>query len=1238
MNRRFFVGKKPGFQIEEKMFKEEVKNKLNIEISQPRIYQLYDVFELDEESAKVLKNQVISENNIDEVYEQLTISHDFLAYEPIAGAYDQRADSCEQCLRFILPHAKAKVKTGKLIVFQERLETSMYQKIKDYFVNPLEFQIKDLECLAYEMDVTIEEVKSVESFIEYSVEECEALMAHEQLAMRLEDLLFIQTYFRKEGRNPSLAEVKVLDTYWSDHCRHTTFESELTALTIEEGTLKQRLDQALSYYVECRALTHREHHKMSFMDMASIVARVFKKQGKVTHMEESEEVNACSIEVEIEVDGKNETWLVMYKNETHNHPTEIEPYGGAATCIGGAIRDPLSGRAYVYQAMRISGAADITQPIEVTLANKLPQVQISKGAAAGYSSYGNQIGLATTYVKELYDEGYLAKRMEVGAVVGAVKKDHVRRETCLPGDLVILLGGATGRDGIGGATGSSIAHNPSSLHTCAAQVQKGNALIERKIQRLFRNPELTRCIKKANDFGAGGVCVAVGELADGLRIDLDAVDTKYAGLNGLEIAISESQERMAIVIDPKDFAKVQALCESENLEARRIAEVTDEHRLMMTYKGQVIVDLDRDFINTSGVTPKQEVVIESTLRADPFHWQPLPHGTLEAQGYAALQTLNTTNQQGLVEFFDASVGRSSVLAPFGGRYRRSESLCSIQKLPTLQTTSATSALSYGYIPRIAKAHPYLGASYGVLEALARQVACGQSLANTTLSCQEYFPSLKDDPIRFGQVGAAMFGLLDAQRGFGICAIGGKDSMSGTYQALEVPPMLMSFALSVNHVQDVIVNHLTAPHSYLYLVKHTPLQDFTIDYAACLRHFKQIQEWNQKGMIRSASTIQQGGLFVALAKMAFGNMQGCSITYDRLFDLEIGSFIIESDVELDGEDVIYLGKTIVSEEMVVNGVSFPLEKLWNAHSELFKDIYPLTQPVDNHQEWEGLLEQKPQKKRKQRAPQRIAKPNVVIPIFPGTNSEYDSKKAFEAAGASVEFVVINNNSPKQIEESMEQLAKQIETSQILFLAGGFSGGDEPDGSGKFMVSILHHPKVARAIEHLQAQQGLILGICNGFQALIKSGLLPYGTLMPLREDAPTLFRNDTNTHEAKFGYTKIVPNHCVFTQNMEAHEVHLMAFSHGEGKFVATREQIEQFYRDGQIVSLYCNHEGELCEGNFNGAMMGVEGLCSKDGRIFGKMGHSERYEAGCYQNLEGNPYQPIFENAVTYFTWKEGTK
>lgn len=1222
MKKRYYVSKKAGFQNEEVQIQKEVNEILHIEITQPKIYQVYDVFELEKEEEEIFKRQVISENNVDIVEEEIERYSSFICSEPILGAYDQRADSCEQCLKFIIPSSKIKVKTGRYIGFKEELKKEELERIKRYYMNPLEVQEKDLTILDSSFHVEYKRVEDVEGFINFSKEELKEYKEVQALAMNLEDVLFIQEYFRKEDRNPTEAEIKVLDTYWSDHCRHTTFESSLVNLDIKEGSLKKRIEDSFNSYLELRKEVGREDKKISFMDMASIYARYFKKVGKGSFIEESEEVNACGIEVEVEIDGVKEPWLVLYKNETHNHPTEIEPFGGAATCIGGAIRDPLSGRAYVYQAMRISGAGDISEAIEHTREHKLPQVQISKGAALGYSSYGNQIGLATSYVKELFDEGFVAKRMEVGAVVGAVPKKDMKRESCCEGDIVVLLGGATGRDGIGGATGSSSEHNEESLHTCAAQVQKGNALIERKIQRLFRNPKASILIKKANDFGAGGVCVAVGELADGLHIELDQVDTKYPGLSGVEIAISESQERMAVVLNKEDFKEFEKYCFEENLEARVIATVNSTHRLVMEYQGEIIVDLDRDFINTGGVTQVQEVVMESTVEKNPFKTK-LESSTFKEQGLEVLGQLQNTNQQGLVELFDASVGRGSVVAPYGGRTRRSESMCSIHKIPTLKQTPTTTVLSYGYLPQLAKAHPYLGASYSLLEAIARQVACGQTLYQMSCSAQEYFPALRQDPTRFGQVSSAMLGLLDAQKGFECPAIGGKDSMSGSFQELDVPPSLVSFVCSVGNTNKVLVNHLQKEDSYLYYVKHVPFSDGSINYEQCKENFRVIEMLSKDGKIRSASTIQSGGVFTALAKMAFGNEIGIEVHYDTPFDLEIGSIIIESSSELEG--LQYLGRTRNDQCFIFNHEVFMIEELWKKHNERFESIYPLSK-----EEYSEKISNKIEDRIIQVAKKRVDIPKVIIPVFPGTNSEYDALRAFEQAGASVELYPLNNLSEENIKKSMTALASKIRESQILYLAGGFSGGDEPDGSGKFMVSVLQNPEVKEAIEELRTNDGLILGICNGFQALIKSGLLPYGRLESLKEDAPTLFRNDSNKHEARFSYTKTIPSRCVFTQHIEEHSIHLLAFSHGEGKLVASREQVEVFSENGQIVNLYSDYEGNLT-GNFNGSSYGVEGLCSSDGRIYGKMGHSERYEEGLYLNLEGNKEQPIFRNAVRYF-------
>ncbi|MGL5977900.1 MAG: phosphoribosylformylglycinamidine synthase [Erysipelotrichaceae bacterium] len=1236
MNKRIFVTKKPQFMVESTSIYQDILQTTHIDTNSVTLYNIYDLFQTSEAEVAVLKGDVLAEINTDLVLDEVEPVTTYLAYEPNDGQYDQRSDSAQQCLRLIQPSATTQIKSGRMLVFGRNLTQDELAKIQAYLINPLEYQIKHMDILSDAIDLTIDPVPVVENFRQMSEAELVSYCNAHALAMHVDDLRHIQTYFKtQEQRDPLYSEIKVLDTYWSDHCRHTTFETILETIELEPGVLQAKMEAALATYFTMRKECNRSEKKVSLMDMACIGARYLKAKNVLTHVEESDEINACSVEFDIEVDGNQERWLVMYKNETHNHPTEIEPFGGASTCIGGAIRDPLSGRAYVYQAMRITGAGDITQPLEARLENKLAQRQISKGAAAGYSSYGNQIGLATTFVRELFDPGYVAKRMEVGAVVGAVKKAHVRREACSNNDWIVLIGGPTGRDGIGGATGSSVEHDQDSLHKCGSQVQKGNAIIERKIQRLFRNPACTTLIKKSNDFGAGGVSVAIGELADGLDVNLDAVDVKYAGLNGMEIAISESQERMAVVIEAKDFEALAELCEAENLVARHVGVVTDTNRLVMHYQGQTIVDLDRKFINTNGVEQRQDVVVATQVHADPFAsvYETLP---LEQAGVEVLADLNVASQQGMVELFDASIGRSTVLSPYGGKYRLSESMASVQTLPVDGNSDACSILSYGFVPMIANSNPYLGSSYGVIEALARQLSVGSNLDGLTISCQEYFERLKTDPKKWGTVTAAMLGLVEAQMAFQVGAIGGKDSMSGTYQSLHVPPTLITFALNVKTTKEIIVNHFQSAGQYIYLVKHTPNADFTPNYEMLRDNFASITAWNQTGLVASSAIVSMGGLFATLAKMSFGNMIGAEIQYDgAMFAHSIGDIVVVSETPLQHPNAICLGKTVATPCLTINQTSFDLAELVRANQATLAPLYPLAAPC--HQD--RLTAEQTATTSWEKSHVQITRPRVLIPVFPGTNCEYDSARAFRAAGAEVEIFPLNNQSEANIAKSIASFAQKLEQSQILMLAGGFSGGDEPDGSGKFIVSVLKNPSVAKAIETMRANDGLILGICNGFQALIKSGLLPYGRLGDVASDAPTLFRNDINRHVAKLAYTKIIQNKCVFTKGIAVGTTHLIPFSHGEGKFVASEAQVADLLANGQVVSAYCDEAGVVSNDgahNINGSSFGIEGICSPDGRIFGKMGHSERYETGLFKNVEGNLKQEIFENAVAFFSWKEG--
>ncbi|MGN1276679.1 MAG: phosphoribosylformylglycinamidine synthase, partial [Floccifex sp.] len=1077
-------------------------------------------------------------------------------------------------------------------------------------------------------DVDFEDVPVIEGFTQKSKEELSDLRISLGLAMSQEDIEHVQNYFKnEEKRDCTMTEMRVLDTYWSDHCRHTTFETVLDSVNFKLDTLQEQIQASYERYLELRQKVHGNRKEQTLMDMATIAGKFLRKSGKVNNIEISDEINACSIEIKVDVNGVDEDWLLMFKNETHNHPTEIEPFGGASTCIGGAIRDPLSGRAYVYQAMRITGAGDITKPISQTMEHKLPQSKISKKAAHGYSSYGNQIGLATTFVEEIFDEGYVAKRMEVGAVVGAAPKSHVKREKPLPGDIIVMFGGATGRDGIGGATGSSKEHNETSLEKCSSEVQKGNALVERKLQRLFRNPACTRLVKKANDFGAGGVSVAVGELADGLDINLDAVPVKYLGLDGTELAISESQERMACVIEAKDFDEFKAIAFTENLDVIKVADVTDTNRLVMKFKGKTIVDMSRDFLNTNGV--RQHQVVDVT----PSEYNEKPFETKQTTLLEVLQEDNVACQIGLAEMFDASIGKSTVLMPFGGFYQLTPEEGSVQKLPVHGFTNTCSLMTYGYDPKISKYSPYLGAAYSVVEALTRITALGADYKTCRLSNQEYFERVGNDPVKWGRPFEALLGLIDAQLAFETPSIGGKDSMSGTYKDIHVPPTVITFAVTHDQSQNIVSASFKKPGNYVYLVKHNRLENNCPNYEQLKENFEVVHDYMSQGKIVAASSVKFGGIGYAVAKMAFGNKFGVAIISDEdMYGTNIGSLVVETTEVIHDSHFTMLGIINDTKEIVINDEKVSIDQAIETWTKRYNDIYPMT--VDAHKEvvYTPMTNvELPQSK------VQIDKPVVVIPVFPGQNCEYDTTEKFERAGAEVHQVVFNNLTVENIKKSIDTLAKEIEKAQILMIVGGFSSGDEPDGSGKFIANVLRNEKIWAAIQVMRNNDGLILGICNGFQALIKSGLLPYGDIEKLDENNPTLFRNNINRHVSHMARTRVTSNKSPWMQGIDTGSIHSIAMSHGEGKFVASEDVLKKLQENGQIATQYVNELGiPTMDGldNINGSSLAIEGIFSEDGKIFGKMGHSERYESGLFQNIAGNKDQNIFENGVRYFTHK----
>ncbi len=1229
MNTRIFVTKKSDYQVEATSLLHAITHNLGVDtLDHVTLYNVYDIFHADEQDITLLKTKVLSEVVTDEVLDALDLSNKtYIAYESLPGQFDQRSDAAQDCLMLLNNKEGVIVKSGRIVVMDGELDEKAMNKIKKYLINPVEMREKDLSILEYNEDVEIEAVETLTGFIALDEAAIIAYREQEGLAMTVKDLLFIQSYFKnEERRDPTITEIKVLDTYWSDHCRHTTFETVLSNVVVERGKFSEQIQKAYELFLDLHAKTNKKEKPITLMNMATIAGKYLRKEGYLDDMEISDEINACSIEVKVDVDGELQDYLLMFKNETHNHPTEIEPFGGASTCIGGAIRDPLSGRSYVYQAMRISGAADITKPMSETMPNKLAQSVISKTAANGYSSYGNQIGLATTFVKELYHDGYIAKRMEVGAVVGAAPKANVIRKQPQAGDIIVLLGGATGRDGVGGATGSSKEHNETSLIKCSSEVQKGNAPMERRLQRLFRNPQCTRLIKKANDFGAGGVSVAIGELADGIYVELDKVPTKYAGLNGTELAISESQERMACVIEEKDYETFKQLAYEENLDTTLVAKVTEEARLVLSFKGQKIVDLARAFLDTNGVRSEQDVVIKDYTNevSDPF--------TAKTNDFLTnLASDNVASQRGLVEIFDATIGKTTVLMPYGGKYQLSESEASVQKLPVFGTTNTASVMAYGYHPELSVYSPYLGGSYSVVEALARLVAVGASYKQARLTNQEYFERLNQDSDKWGKPTQALLGLIEAQIAFKTPAIGGKDSMSGTYKDIHVPPTLITFAITTEHTDNIISSEFKGSDHFIYYVKHAANVDQTPNYESLMNNFDAVKKHVDAKAIVAASSVKFGGVAECLAKMSFGNKVGVNVqTIENLYDLSLGSLVVESCIELDEENFVLIGKTTRDTNLCVQGKTISIEEAIVANEKRYLDNYP------THTDEAGTSISTPvyDDESESKADVSVEEVKVLIPVFPGNNCEYDCAAAFKKAGATPEIYVFNNLNVESTRQSIDQLSEKIKQSQILMIPGGFSSGDEPDGSGKFIANVLMNEKVNVAVQHLLANDGLILGICNGFQALIKSGLLPYGDISQLDANAPTLFRNNINRHISHISATRVTSNKSPWMKGFAVNDVHQIAMSHGEGKFVVSDEMAKQLFENGQVATQYVDMDGNATMNgvyNINGSSFAIEGITSADGRILGKMGHSERYEDGLFKNIYGDKLQDIFTNGVNYF-------
>ncbi|KMQ68854.1 phosphoribosylformylglycinamidine synthase [Chryseobacterium sp. FH2] len=1230
-NKRIFVEKRGIFDVESPKIFDEVKAVVP-SIQSVKVYNVYDIFGLNDGEFEKVVNSTFVDPVTDILIEENPAQGIHFALEFLPGQYDQRADSAQQCIALLTENEKSKVRSGKLIEFEGVSESDL-AKIKDLLINKVESQEKDLSILDIPAEETPSKVIVHDNFINYTTEQLTNFYNSHGFALGLDDLKFIQEYFKSEQRNPTETELKVLDTYWSDHCRHTTFETELSNIEFE-GQFKHTLETIFNDYIEKRKFLGRELKPISLMDLATVCGRYFHKTGQLENLVVSDEINACTIQIEAEYDGKKEPWYLLFKNETHNHPTEIEPFGGASTCLGGAIRDPLSGRSFVFQAMRLTGAADVLESVDKTLPGKLPQKTITKQAANGYSSYGNQIGLATTMVSEIYDEGYKAKRMEVGFVAGAVPVDWVRREKPEAGDSIIILGGATGRDGVGGASGSSKEQDETSIHTMSSEVQKGNAVEERKIQRLFRNPEVTRLIKKSNDFGAGGVSVAIGEIADSLEVNLDVLPLKYEGLNGTELAISESQERMAVVVEPKDKEQFIKFCEAENIVAVEVAKVTDSGRMQMFWKSDKIVDLSREFLDTNGCSKSQEVKIT--------HLNEVKEETQSFNEENFLKILgdkNVASQKGLLEMFDSSIGATTVAMPLGGKYQQTLMEGSVQTLPIIgaKNIETVSLASWGFDADISKQNSLLGASYAVVESVAKIVAMGGDYKNIRFSFQEYFEKLGQNPEKWGKPLASLLGAYDAQINFGLAAIGGKDSMSGTYHDLNVPPTLISFACANGDKKNIISPEFKNSGNKIYFFNHIAQENGLPNYDALKAVFEFIFENIKAGKIVSVKTVKEGGVAVALAKMSFGNGLGADISTplnvtNALLAKNIGSLIIESKEELSSVNLQLIGEVKDSNIIKINDTGFAIEKLVEANTSTFENLFPTIEKEKITVEIDSTLNSiNPRhiiiKKH------GIAQPKVFAPIFPGTNCEYDTLNAFAKEGAVISSLPLININHQLLDESIDAWVEEIRTSQILAFSGGFSAGDEPDGSAKFIVNVLKNEKMKNAVHELLDRDGMIIGICNGFQALVKSGLLPYGRIKDLDENSPTLAHNAIRRHISQMVNVKVVNDESPWLKGMKD-QVFTIPISHGEGRFIASEAEIQKLYENGQIATQYLDLDGNIAHGmpfNPNNSLFGIEGITSPDGKIYGRMGHPERFAEGLMKNIPTANYHNIFKNGVEYF-------
>ncbi|MDO4944805.1 MAG: phosphoribosylformylglycinamidine synthase [Ruminococcus sp.] len=1232
---RIYVEKKPEFAVEADSLIGGIKSALGLEnLTGLRVINRYDAEGLSAADFELATPVVFSEPAVDVTYDHLPAigANEYVfAVEYLPGQFDQRADSCAQCISLLTAGKRPTIKSARIYIVSGNLTVEELGQIKSYMINPVESREASLDCfdtldIKYDIPTAVD---TVEGFIYSTEDDLKAMLSELGLAMDLDDIKFCQDYFKNtENRNPTITEIRMIDTYWSDHCRHTTFSTIIDNVDIEPDYVAA----TFADYIKTRKDLYagRTDKPVTLMDLACIGAKQLKKAGLLKDLDESEEINACSVKIKVDVNGVDEDWLLMFKNETHNHPTEIEPFGGAATCLGGAIRDPLSGRSYVYQAMRVTGAGNPLVPVEDTIAGKLPQRKLVVGAANGYSSYGNQIGLATGHVNEIYHPGYVAKRMEIGAVIGAAPASNVRRERPAPEDIVILLGGKTGRDGCGGATGSSKSHTLHSLETCGAEVQKGNAPEERKLQRLFRNPEVTAMIKRCNDFGAGGVSVAIGELADGLMINLNAVTKKYDGLDGTELAISESQERMAVVIAKSDLEKFMAEAAKENLEATMVAAVTAEPRLKMNWNGNIIVDLSREFLNSNGAEKHTDITVSAPIFAEEKNAEDNAD-----RWEAMISNLNICSQKGLVERFDSTIGAGTVLMPYGGKYQNTPTQAMAAKLPVLDgETTTVSVMGWGFNPFLSSISPYHGAMSAVVESVSKVIATGGTYENCWLTFQEYFERTQNNPARWGKPFAALLGAYKAQIELGCGSIGGKDSMSGTFENIDVPPTLVSFAVSTTKTDKVISQEFKKAGSKVILIKPDYDENKLVDFNSLKAVFEKVEKLIADGKVLSCWSVAYGGVSEAVAKMSFGNKIGFKftdkVTPEELFRACYGSFVIELAEGVETDERV-IGETTEEYTIVNSDYTIDINKLQKLWESKLEPVYPVhvNEPKNKPETYSYCVTER-------KAPAvKVAKPKVLIPVFPGTNCEYDTERAFERAGAEAEIFVVRNLSEQAIKESVDAMEQKIKQSQIVMLPGGFSGGDEPDGSGKFIVSFLRNPKLTDAIHDLlKNRDGLMLGICNGFQALIKLGLVPYGEIVDMRDDSPTLTFNTIARHQSKMVNTRIASNKSPWLAGCEVGDIHSIAISHGEGRFVASAEEIAKLAENGQIATQYVDFEGNPTfdiHCNPNTSFQAIEGITSPDGRVLGKMGHSERMGGGVCINVPGVKDQKIFESGVNYF-------